>query len=244
LKPEDVTGGLEAVFGHDRYQPFSWFQTGLKRCTAVARIEDFMGRRVGSGFLLDPTDIFESACDDPLLLTNSHVISPASAPFPGSIRPETAVAVFEALGARYRVTKLLWTSPVADLDATLVALEKMASPGSPCPLRPAADPFEPQANQRVYVIGYPLGGPLSISLQDSAWLDADESVLHYRTPTDPGSSGSPVFDQKYWTVMGIHHKGKADTPRLHGQKGTYEANEAISIVAIREAIRKSGVTPS
>ena len=125
-----------------------------------------------------------------------------------------------------------------------MTLAKMEPPGSPCPLKPAADPFDPQAKQRVYVIGYPLGGPLSISLQDSEWLDRDDRVLHYRTPTDPGSSGSPVFDQKYWTVIGLHHKGKTDMPRLGGKPGTYEANEAISIAAIRDAIRQEGIKHS
>jgi V8-like Glu-specific endopeptidase len=92
----------------------------------------------------------------------------------------------------------------------------------------------------VYVIGYPLGGVLSISLQDSVWLDADDTFLHYRTPTEPGSSGSPVFDQKYWTPIGVHHRGKINTPRLHGLPGTYEANEAITISEIRKVLRESG----
>jgi tetratricopeptide repeat protein len=141
LQQRDIAGGLEAVFGHDRYEPFSWFQTGLKRCTAVARIEDIAGRRIGTGFLLKAADFFDGGVNDPVLLTNAHVISPASDPYPGSIRPETAVAVFEALGASYRISKLLWSSPLAKLDATLVTLEKMPPSASPCPLKPQAEPF-------------------------------------------------------------------------------------------------------
>jgi len=89
---------------------------------------------------------------------------------------------------------------------------------------------------------FPLGRPLSIS--HGEWLDADDRVLHYRTPTDPGSAGSPVFDQTCWTVVGLHHGGKINRPRLHGQVGTYEANEGISISAIRVAIQESDVKPS
>jgi hypothetical protein len=239
LQREDISKGLETVFGRDKYDPFSWLQLGMQRCMAVARVEDLMGRRVGSGFLLDRKELFDSAGDDPLLLTNYHVISPATKPHPLSVPPDRSVAVFEALnGRRYRVNRILWCSEVEKLDATLVALEKMDPEGSPCPLKPTPAPLA--AGRRVYVIGYPLGGPLSISLQDSQWLDGDDRVIHYRTPTDPGSSGSPVFDQEYWTVIGLHHRGKSDMPRLHGQTGTYEANEAISMNAIRSAIRESG----
>lgn len=242
LTPEDIKNGLEAVFGRDRYEPFSWLQLAMKRCTAVARIDNLVGRRIGSGFVLDSSDFFDSPGEDPLLLTNYHVISPTGRPFPPSTRPDNAVAVFEAVNASYKVKKVLWSSEIEKLDATLVSLEKMNPVGSPCPLKPAPNPFGP--GQRIYVIGYPLGGPLSISLQDSQWLDADDRVLHYRTPTEPGSSGSPVFDQDYWTVVGLHHMGRSDMPRLHGEPGTYQANEAISITAICEAIRQEGTKPS
>jgi hypothetical protein len=234
LQRIDITCGLEAIFGRDRYEPFSWFQTGLKRCTAVARIEDVMGRKVGTGFLVEPGDFFDRPSEKPVLLTNAHVISPAGSPFPTSISPTVAVAVFEALGQSYRIEDLLWTS--SKLDATFVSLEKMST-YAPCSLKPAPEPFLPDSNQRVYVIGYPLGGGLSISLQDSIWLDTDDTFLHYRTPTEPGSSGSPVFDQRYWTVVGLHHKGKSEMSRLNGKPGTYEANEAIAINAIREAMQ-------
>jgi V8-like Glu-specific endopeptidase len=89
------------------------------------------------------------------------------------------------------------------------------------------------------VIGYPLGGGLSVSLQDSYWLDTNGKVLHYRTPTEPGSSGSPVFDEKFWSLIALHHAGDTNLPRLKGS-GTYEANEGIAIKAILKATRKAG----
>jgi hypothetical protein len=107
---QSEAGRLEAVFGRDRYEPFSWFQTGLKRCTAVARIEDVMGRKVGTGFLVEPGEFFDRPSDKPVLLTNALVISPPGNPFPTSIVPTVAVAVFEALGQSYRIENLLWTS--------------------------------------------------------------------------------------------------------------------------------------
>jgi V8-like Glu-specific endopeptidase len=54
-------------------------------------------------------------------------------------------------------------------------------------------------------------------------------VLRYRTPTESGSSGSPVFDQEFWTVIGLHHAALKTE------------NEAIAIRAIQEA---TGARPS
>jgi V8-like Glu-specific endopeptidase len=169
-----------------------------------------------------------------LFLTNAHVISPSDSPFPGAIPPEAAKLVFEASGREYEVNKLVWSSPPGELDASFLSIESPDEKAECCPLLPPAEPFDVTKKPRVYVIGYPLGAGLSISLQDSLWLDTDGRMLHYRTPTEPGSSGSPVFDQQYWTLIGLHHAGENDMPRLRGG-GNYEANEGIVINAIRQA---------
>ncbi len=227
---------LEKVFGTDRYQPLGWYRMGLQRCEAVARIETVTGTRIGTGFLVRAADFFRDRdAKELILLTNAHVISPAENPFPGAIPPEAARVVFEATGKTHGVTGLCWSSPPAELDATFVTLEPLGDAAELCPLTPSPEAFDRNKQQRVYVIGYPLGGGLSISLQDSAWLDTSDKFLHYRTPTDPGSSGSPVFDQQYWTVIAIHHAGEKSMPRLNGEPGTYEANEGIAMSAIRKA---------
>ena len=68
-------------------------------------------------------------------------------------------------------------------------------------------------------------------------LDHNETHLHYRAPTEGGSSGSPVFEEQ-WKLIGLHHAGGSTMPRLNG-KGTYEANEALRIDEIRDAITAS-----
>jgi V8-like Glu-specific endopeptidase len=95
----------------------------------------------------------------------------------------------------------------------------------------------PDKKARLYVIGYPGGRGLSFSIHDSVWLDADDTRLHYRTPTEGGSSGSPVFDDTNWTLVGLHHSGQADMRKLNGQSGIYAANEGISIAAIQKALK-------
>jgi V8-like Glu-specific endopeptidase len=36
-------------------------------------------------------------------------------------------------------------------------------------------------------------------------VDVTEDVVQYRTDTEGGSSGSPVFDEQ-WRVIALHHK--------------------------------------
>ena len=63
--------------------------------------------------------------------------------------------------------------------------------------------------------------------------------VHYRAPTEGGSSGSPVFNMLSWQVIAVHHKGgRTGMPRLNGIPGTYGANEAISVASIAAAVKK------
>jgi len=229
---------LEKVFGNDRFLPLGWYKTGLQRCAAVARIESLLGTRLGTGFLVKASDFFPNRSDSELvLLTNAHVISPDDKPYPGALPPEAAVAIFEANNQTFSVGEVLWSCDPDHLDATFVTLRSLGEGAELCPLKPPAAPFKRGEQQRVYVIGYPEGGGLSFSLQDSIWLDTDGTLLHYRTPTNPGSSGSPVFDEQFWTVVALHHAGDKDMPRLNGAEGRYEANEGIAISAIQNASR-------
>ena len=93
--------------------------------------------------------------------------------------------------------------------------------------------LETKAKPRAYVIGHPSGWDTpQFSLQDNILIDYDDTLVHYRSPTEPGSSGSPVFDST-WSLIAVHHAGGLETPRLHGEGGTYPANEGIGVAAIR-----------
>jgi V8-like Glu-specific endopeptidase len=85
----------------------------------------------------------------------------------------------------------------------------------------------------MYVIGHPKGRDLELSLQDNYLLGFDDMLVHYRTPTEKGSSGSPVFEPEDWRVIALHHKGNEEMKRLDGKDGTYEANEGISILKLQ-----------
>lgn len=245
-KPEDLRSeltelkstNLEKVFGQDGYVSLDWYRRGLARCAAVARIGREATRGVGTGFLLLGTKLHPTLGDEPYILTNSHVVSP-DPEVSIAMRPEDAVITFEGLpgaeGSTWKVKKLIFNSPIEKLDATLLQLDRPVADVEPYAIAPALP--NRQSQQRIYVVGHPLGGGVSFSLQDNLMLDWDQRVVHYRTSTEPGSSGSPVFDDQ-WRLIALHHAGGANMRKLNGQSGTYEANEGINILAINEEIKR------
>lgn len=224
---------LEKNFSGEVGFPVEVIRSMMKRCESVGCITNVAGARLGTGFLLKGSALKAEFGDMPVLLTNAHVI-------PDAVPQDRARVTFElaseATGqlASYTVGEVLFSSPIDRLDCCIARIDGLP-PGLP-PLQVAEQLplIDPKA--RAYVIGHPLGGGLQVSLHDSLLLDVDdeERLLHYRTPTDPGSSGSPVFNTK-WEVIALHHSGSSKTKRLHGA-GTYEANEGITLAAIRKAL--------
>ena len=227
---------LEAKFDGARTVTLIWYKKGLEQCNSVARIEKLNGKGHGTGWLVNASDFFPDL-EGKLLLTNEHVISSVEN-HPKAIFPEDARANFQATGEILRVKEIVWSSSHTDLDATFVRLEK--EPTAPAlVLHPRAVRMtQPPANvQRLYIIGHPAGGDLQFSIEDNHLLGCDDTLLHYRTPTEPGSSGSPVFEAEDWRVVALHHAGSENLASLDGVSGTYKANEGIAIRAIKRRIQ-------
>ncbi len=237
---------LQRILGNVGAQTCRWMHTAIERGRAVARIAMRDGRPIGTGFLV-PAGALVAQWEGVILMTNAHVVSPDGDRFP---RPEDIVVSLEG-GVRtdgqaptfnVRTEDVVWSSPpgrlgepdVNHLDVTLIRLPVAEA------LVVAEELHDelPRLGQdeRVYVIGHPQGRELSFSIQDNKLLDYEDPLIHYHTPTEPGSSGSPLFDSA-WRVIGIHHAGSDRSPRLRDQSGLYPANEGIRIKAIRAALR-------
>jgi hypothetical protein len=224
---------LQKVFASDGAVTLSWFQKGLECARSVVRVER-NGRGVGTGWIMDVANLRPDTASRKVLVTNAHVIGPDTPNrYPSALRPEDATLNFLMLGAQRAAGKVLFHSPVNELDATFLALDDAPEGATALVLDTTLLKVE-KTPQRLYMIGCPGGRDLEFSLQDNYLLAASEQRVHYRTPSEPGSSGSPVFGPTGWKVTALHHAGSAVMPRLDGA-GTYEANEGIALAAFRLA---------
>ncbi len=235
---------LEKVFGDDSYKRIKWMQLGLERAESIGLICRKSGKGIGTGFLIKGSSISKALDDNWYFLTNSHVLTndeeviKHSTPGRKPLRTKEAYISFDLLfdpdNPEYEIGPVIWTSPPDELDATLVQLESIPS-GNIETYQVSTELPDLETNPRLYIVGHPNGGDLSVSLQDNFMLEFNDNLVQYRTPTDPGSSGSPIFNED-WALVGIHHAGSFEKSSLTDLKKEHEANEGIRISAIIEKI--------
>jgi effector-associated domain 1 (EAD1)-containing protein/trypsin-like peptidase len=92
-----------------------------------------------------------------------------------------------------------------------------------------------QQTTPLFIFQHPLGGPLKVALDTDAVISVNENRtrVRYRTNTEPGSSGSPCYDQN-WVLVALHHLGDSNYPDL----ATF--NQGIPFSAIRALLRSRG----
>lgn len=254
----DEFGNLEAIHGDNKQVPAHVMRRLLEKENAICRV---VNRNKfphtpsgGTGFMVDPGELREAipageldGWQRPVLVTNNHVLSEdGRSP---SVRLRFANAVFDSLGATFRIEKILWQSPREELDISVAALEwdnALKSPDT-IPLNldsaPLADCSNSRSTEKIYVIGHPMGRGLEFSLADNLVVDHDfvtSSVpdpnyqrIHYGAPTEQGNSGSPVLDEYDFAVVGVHRAVARSPMRDRKDIDPYNANEAVAIRSVR-----------
>jgi len=136
------------------------------------------------------------------------------------------------------------TSHFTELDYTRVkVLEKPgAVPLSDWGYLQLAPDAIPVTGDPVNIIQHPNGDVKQIALTANDVLSIWDKYLFYKTDTEPGSSGSPVFNQS-WQVVALHHAGKLMAEggmviNPAGEKAS--ANRGILISRILEDIGGKG----
>lgn len=232
---------LQGVYGDDLYKTIRWYRAGLEAARSVVRIVRPLGGTTGTGFVLPGAALHPQWEGQSVVVTNFHVANERGE-WRGRAPAELRV-VFEDNGVEVGIRRVLWespsctpgTNPPTSFDTALLLLDTDVLPTPSYHLAPGP----PKLKARVYVLGHPLGGELAFSLHDNELIGMNSSLLHYRAPTRVGSSGSPVFDDE-WRVVGLHHAGGEELPRLDRPGATYAANEGLLLSAIRDHIRETG----
>jgi hypothetical protein len=221
--------GFEAVYGSEGSVHMVWMESLLRYSNSVARVfNSATGEPFGTGFLLRGSDLRQEWGEQLVLLTNAHVISENRAD-EAPLRPVDASVEFTRLPSRPKIKlgELLFSSSKVDLDVSVLRIEV---PEHMTPLDISLyTPIIPQDGekpQRIYVVGHPQGGELTVTLYDNSLVAYPEDrYVHYRSPTEGGNSGSPVF-RRDLKAFAIHHKARDEL----------QVNEGVLFEPIIQAI--------
>jgi V8-like Glu-specific endopeptidase len=219
LSPDDDL--IEKIIERNNLLKVAFLERGVQVARSVGHIA--MDRGVATGFLVA----------DDVLMTNNHVFGDAE-------EAQGAVVKFnfqDGLDGQPMTTDdyeidpddFFWTD--ADLDCTVVRVKR--SPGSTWGVIPIPRSAPVRVNDQVVIVQHPAGRPKEIALSDNEVAFVNDDVIQYLTDTEPGSSGSPVFDIS-WKLVGLHHSG-GWIPEPNSQS-THFRNEGIRISAIRKKL--------
>jgi V8-like Glu-specific endopeptidase len=90
----------------------------------------------------------------------------------------------------------------------------------------------------VLIVQHPKGEPLKLAVDTTSIMRVNRSRtrVRYRTNTEAGSSGSPVFDVN-WNLIALHHAGDPDA----SPAALARWNQGIPIDTIATSLRRRGL---
>ncbi len=188
----------ELILDKNNLLPFHFLRDGDRLGRAVVKILRGDGA-CGTGFLVAPDVVLTNnhVLPDRLTAATSKVIANYEAPALDA--PEFLVAEVPL-----EPETLFVTEP--GLDFTFCAVTGLEKLGTIAMNR---DSRHIVPTDLVNIIQHPRGRPKEIALHDNEVVKADRVILHYLCDTEPGSSGSPVFDNR-WRLVALHHASVAD----------------------------------
>jgi endonuclease G, mitochondrial len=196
----------ERVIGESRdFLGVDFLTNGIRASRSVARIVTSLPsnrKSFGTGFLVTPN----------LLLTNNHVL-------PRKQTAEQSVAEFnfEARAAltdqkiqTYQLLPNQFFLTNKKLDYSLVAVAKVSSEGTALQTQGHLPLIQEQGKinigNPVNIVQHPMGRTKEVVIRENKLAHLLDDFAHYLADTEPGSSGSPVFNDE-WEVVALHHSG-------------------------------------
>jgi len=209
---------FEKIIGENTLKDVAFLKRGLDVARAVVYIE-VVNQWSGTGFMIGTS----------LLITNNHVIPNKDILKNTVFRFNYQLTVDGAMDIskdyRAKPEGLFYTNK--DLDYTIV--EPDENPGHEWGFLTLTKKFAAIKDSRVNIVQHPAGLPKQISMQNNFVAYADSRLVQYYASTMGGSSGSPVFNDK-WQIVALHHAGGMLTEPGSMQK--YFRNEGVAISAI------------
>jgi endonuclease G, mitochondrial len=258
INTEDMTDALmERVIGETRdFLSVEFLERGLMVNRCVGRVVTELGnnrKSFGTGFMVSPR----------LLLTNWHVLKTKETAAVSTVEFDYQLdsAGNARTPQRFNLEPKAFYLSNRELDFALVAVEEKSSKNKKvqdlgwCRLIPQEG--KAILGNPVNIIQHPLGEMKQVIIRENKLVDLPPQPLdtfaHYEGDTEPGSSGSPVFNDQ-WEVIALHHSGVPATDQngnlLNVEGGIWKegddparlrwvANEGIRISRLVEFVTKA-----
>ena len=214
-----------------------YLEAGVVAARAIGRVNIVDANRSPAGFGTG------SLVSDALFLTNHHVL-------PDADTARNSFVEFDyqdGVDGKPLATKSFGFEPdrffLADdeRDFALVAMRATPAELAPYGCNPLIE-AEGKAiiGEYVTIVQHPRGEKKQIALRENKIVDMPDRFMHYAADTEPGSSGSPVFNDQ-WEVVALHHASVAAPD--HAELGGF-LNEGIRVSRIMQCIKEQALPPA
>ena len=255
LNPDDRI--LERILGrNDMVDAPRFLLRGASAAQATGRVRllTVSGglRGWGTGSLIAPR----------LLLTNNHVLGSIShaesALLEFNVQDGTDGKPMKQVDFQLKPSEFFITDK--NLDFTLVAVAEKSTDGKLLKefgFNPGSLDDDPiLVAESVNIVQHPSGRPKQIALRENTVTRMLTDFIHYQADTEPGSSGSPVFNDQ-WDLVALHHSGvpRRDSqgnilardgsiwkPAMGDNQIDWIANEGVRISRILNFVRRFKLT--
>lgn len=219
---KDISDFFEKVHKEANFLPSSFLENGVKRAQSVCRI--VTDTSYGSGFLIASRNF---------IMTNNHVI-----PDIATAEQSEGQFDYDEDNVDYKVALDPTTFFITDedLDFTIVACDPASLPAEIEAIPLLRDPDTITRGERANIVQHPKGRRKEISLHDNKINYVYDVGIRYTADTEPGSSGSPVFNNQ-WNLVALHHAGWSEADGS-------ATNEGIRIAAIVEFLNSQNESTS
>lgn len=249
------TVGLERVLGKTDFLGIDFLELALAVSRFVGRINirTRPGRTsgFGTGFMVSPR----------LLLTNNHVLRTEQEALHSEVEFDYQYDRFGRLlpVVVYGLEPRTFFITSKELDFTLVAVREFSRNRIELKRYGWSRLIEGQGKallgDSLNIIQHPRGDAKQIVLRSNQLIDLPDDFAHYVTDTEPGSSGSPVYNDE-WEVVALHHSGvpKKENGKYIAKDGSvwqpgmdpndleWVANEGIRVSSLVKHIKKARLT--